>query len=207
MNTSITSIRVSANTCNLSNIVTSSDNCTIEIGAFRSHTDNLSGIVVVTDPSVPSYDTASGIGQMSMMNLSRTDGPQTNTTPILGSFTSLFVRDEINSNVTQLIYYSGELANSIVANTSIDANGNTVTTYSSNLSSSELTNIVNYIDTTRGLMTTRRTHDWNFFQNSIQIAKDVAFISQFNNLGNTNKRLIDNVIGTEYLVNNLANTA
>jgi hypothetical protein len=68
-------------------------------------------------------------------------------------------------------------------------------------------NIVNYIDTTRGIMNTRRTHDWNFFQNSIQITKDVAFISQFNNLGNTNKRLIDNVIGTEYLVNNLANTA
>jgi hypothetical protein len=207
MNTSITSIKVSANTCNLSNIVTSSNNFTLEIGAFHSHTNNLSGIVVVTDPSIPSYDTASGIGQMSMMNLVRVDGPQTNTTPILGSFTSLFVRDDISSNVSQLIYYSGELANSIVAIAGVDANGDPITTYSSNLSSGELTNIVNYIDTTRGIMNTRRTHDWNFFQNSIQITKDVAFISQFNNLGNTNKYLINNVIGTNYLVTNLANTA
>lgn len=195
MNVSISSIKVSANSANLSNVFTAANNFTLAIGSFHFHTNNVSGLNVVTDPSCPSYDTASGFGQMNMMNLTKTDGPQSNTSSILGSFTSLFITDEIQANTNQFIYYDSELANSIVAN------------ISSNLSSSEISNIVSYINSTTNQLNTRVSHDKTFYQNTLQVTSDIAFIQQFNNIGNTQKFLLNNVIGTPYLVNNLANTA
>lgn len=207
MNVSIASIKVSANLANLSNVMTSSNNFTLAIGTFHYHTDNVSGLNVVTDPSCPSFDTASAYGQMNMMNLTKTDGSQSNTNSILGSFTSLFVKDEIQANTVQLDYYAGILANSITIVIGDDGLGNTTSNASSNLAGSEIANIVSYIDSTTSLLNTRASHDKTFYQNSIQVTKDVAFMQQFNNLGNTQKYLLNNVIGTDYLVTNLANTA
>jgi len=207
MNVSIASIKVSANLANLSNVMTSSNNFTLAIGTFHYHTDNVSGLNVVTDPSCPSFDTASAYGQMNMMNLTKTDGSQSNTNSILGSFTSLFVKDEIQANTVQLDYYAGILANSITIVIGDDGLGNPTSNASSNLAGSEIANIVSYIDSTTSLLNTRASHDKTFYQNSIQVTKDVAFMQQFNNLGNTQKYLLNNVIGTDYLVTNLANTA
>lgn len=207
MNVSISSIKVSANSANLSNVFTAANNFTLAIGSFHFHTNNVSGLNVVTDPSCPSYDTASGFGQMNMMNLTKTDGPQSNTSSILGSFTSLFITDEIQANTNQFIYYDSELANSLVILVGDDGLGNVTTNISSNLSSAEITNIVNYINSTTNQLNTRTSHDKTFYQNTLQVTSDIAFIQQFNNIGNTQKFLLNNVIGTPYLVNNLANTA
>jgi hypothetical protein len=204
MLSSSSSISVNANTCNLFSLQAAADNLTIELNRFKSHTDNISGIVSVTDQSIPSYDTAFAFGQMSMMNLSKSNEPQTNTDVMLGCFTSLFISDILEANTNKLIYYSNELANSIVADTSNLQN----ITYSSNLSIMELANIENYCISTKNILNTRRTEDWTFYQNTFQISRDAGFLQQFSNMGGTQSYLVKNIIGTSTLVQNLtANTA
>lgn len=175
------------------------NNLILSVNAFKSHTDNISGIVVVTDPSVPSYESASGVGQMSMLTLTKTDGAQSNTVPILGSFTSLFINDVLESNGNQMLVYASQLANSI--SSADDGFGNLI--YTSNLSSTQISSIQSYANSTSSILNTRRTHDWNFFQNSMQIMKDAAFLQQFTNMGATNTYLIRNVVGTNSLINKL----
>ena len=103
-----------------------------------------------------------------------------------------------------MIVYSTELANSIAANTD---NVESIT-YSSNLAPSELINIENYCLSTDNTLYTRRTLDWTFFQNSVQVMKDSAFLQQFGNMGGTQSYLVKNIIGTDSLVSKLtANTS
>jgi len=196
-------ISVTANTCNLFSLQAAADNLTIELNKFLSHTDNISGIVTVTDQSVPSYDTAISFGQMSMMNLSKSNESQSNTDVMLGCFTSLFISDIIEANANTLIYYSNKLADSVTANTDNVEN----ITYSSNLSIMELANIENYCISTGDILNIRRTQDWSFYQNTLQISRDAGFLQQFNNMGGTQSYLVKNIIGTPTLVQNLtANT-
>ena len=91
-----------------SRLYQSSSNLIIELNAFRSHTDNISGVTVSTDSDFPSYEDAAGIGQMNMMTITRTDGTPQNTVPILGSFTSLFIQPELTANDQTLIVYNSE---------------------------------------------------------------------------------------------------
>jgi len=202
-------IIANANLISLQTMTDAGNALVLVVNSFKSHTDNISGVVTVTNPSFPSYDTASGFGQQNMMNLTKTDGTQSNTTPILGSFTSLFIPDILKANDAQILYYSVELSGSITANTQTDGNGNTTVTYSSNLSPAELTAIENYLTSTGTIMTTRRNHDVTFYQNSIQVTKDAGFLQQFNSMGGTNTYLVQNVIGTDNLKTKLAsaNTA
>ena len=171
-------------------ILASANNLIIELNAFQSHTDNISGVVVVTDPTVPSLSSAQNIGQLNMLNLAKTDGVS-NTVPILGSYTSLFIADILQANTIQLSAYATEFANSITT----DMDGNTI----SSLSSSELTNIASYMNSTKTILNTRRLADWNFYRNSLQISKDASFLQQFNSMGGTMTYLVQNVVGTASL--------
>ena len=195
------SISVTANTCNLFSLKAAADNLTIELNKFKSHTDNISGVVVVTDQTIPSYDTAVSFGQMSMMNLSKANEPQSNTDVMLGCFTSLFIPDILEANTNTLIYYSNELVNSVTANTPPDE-GST-----SSLSPGELANIENYCISTKNLLNARRTGDWTFYQNTFQISRDAGFLQQFSNMGGTQSYLVKNIIGTPTLVQNLTTNA
>lgn len=187
-------ISANANTCNLANVETSATNLILELNRFKSHTDNISGVVLVTSQSVPSYDTALAFGQMSILNLAKSNEMQSNTDVMLGCFTSLFIPDILLANTNQLMVYDQQLANSIIL--------------SSNLTSAQIQTINNYINSTTSILYTRRTEDWTFYQNTFQIAKDAGFLQQFNNMGGTQSYLVKNIIGTTTLVENLtANTA
>lgn len=177
----------SALTTNNFTVSAAANNLIIELNAFQSHTDNISGVATVTDTTVPGYDTASAIGQQTLMILSKTDGSSStsNTDPILGSFTSLFIPDILQANTNQLNIYKNEMyANSL----------GTI------ISPTELQKIANYANSTTLVLNTRRTSDWTFFQNSFQVVKDYGFLQQFGNMGGTNTYLVNNVIGTPSLV-------
>ena len=209
MLSSAISISSNAFIINAFSLSASANSLIIELNRFVSHTDNISGLTLVSSPDFPSYDTGAGVGQMSLMNLNKTGETQSNTDVLLGSFTSLFIQDDLTANANQLLSYSIQLKNSISANTIDDGEGGSpVTTYSSNLANSIISSISSYCNTTSSILNTRRTHDWTFFQNSFQVMKDNAFLQQFNNLGGTQKYLIKNVVGTTSLVNKLtsANT-
>lgn len=190
MITNATLIAANANTINASTLEATAASLIVELNAFKSHTDNISGVVVVTDMyNYPSYDSAFSMGQQSMMLLTKTDGPQQNTDVMLGSFTSLFIQDILDANTIQLSAYA-PLINVATGNT--DPIINTVS---------------DYCNTTSSILNTRRLADWAFYQNTLQVMKDMAFLQQFTQMGATQTYLVKNLIGTPTLVNNLsANT-
>jgi len=178
-------------------LVQKANNLIIELSLFREHTDNLSGANTVTSPNVPAYDTASSVGQQLMMILAKTDGTDSvqNTAPILGSFTSLFIRDEMKSNNEIIGYY----ANVYASNTESYGEG-----YTNNLSAGEIANIKSYLQNTTTQLYTRRTEDIAYYLNSVQVMEDYGYLQQFTNAGATNTYLMKNVVGTQRLANNLS---
>jgi hypothetical protein len=178
--------------------------CIIKIEAFQSHTDNISGVTVVSSATAPGLDTASMVGQQNMQLLTKTDGPQQNTVPILGSFTSLFIQNTLAEYSSLLSGDSTIYINSIVATTNANTN---ITTYSSNLSSLQAEGIVNDLNTVASGLQASITRDCTFFQNSIQTSREANFLMGFNQMGGTNSYLINNVVGTPSLVAKLNSTS
>lgn len=198
-NIAINSLAVSNANAQFATVFANANNLIISLNSFQSHTDNISGLNIVTSPDVPSYDYSFNTGQISLINLAKFNEPQPNTDIILGSFTSLFIPDILKANDEQLQIFNTQLSNSIVTGT--DEYGNTY--YYSTLTGSQIANLENYISSTTTVLNTRRTQDWNFHQNSMQILEDEAFIQQFSNLGGTQSYLLNNIIGTPNLVANL----
>lgn len=167
-----------------------------ELILYKKHTDNISGVTIVNSANVPAYDTASSVGQQLMMILAKTDGMDSlqNTSPILGSFTSLFIRDEMKANTEKIAYY----ANIYSTNTTFDG-----ATYICALPAQEILNIKNYLTNTRIQIYTRRTQDEAFYVNAVQVMQDYGYMQQFSNAGGTNTYLMKNVVGTQRLANNL----
>ncbi len=171
----------------------------LEIAAnnFFRHTQRLSGLEVSANGALPDFFSATSYGRSVFPILSKFEGVA-NTTPILGSMTSLFVGDDLLIYSVQLESARIELQNSI----------NTIGalppfTYSSNLSSTRITQIVDLINTTTSLMNTRRTHDVNFFGRIIAVSNNYMEISRYSGFGDVEAFLIENYVGTETLKNNL----
>jgi hypothetical protein len=202
-------ISSNALTINAFSLAASANSLIVELGKFTSHTNNVSGVTLVFASDVPSYAGAAGSGQSSLLTLNMAGEPQTNTDIMLGSFTSLFIQDDLTANANQILSFSIQLKNCISANTTDDGEGGpSVTTFSSNLANSIISSMSSYCNTTSSILNTRRMHDWTFHRNLQQVKQDNGFLQQFNNLGATQKYLIKNVIGTTSLVDKLtsANT-
>lgn len=182
----------------------SANNLIIELAAFQSHTDNVSGAVEVANTYYPSLQSAQNIGQLNMMTLAKTSQAATNTAPILGSFTSLYIQDELLANSNQLTAFANEFKNSIVVvetPPTMDTPGSN--TYSSNLTSTQINTMEDYINSTTALLQGRRLSDWDFYQRSVQMSKDVSYMSQFNNMGGTMSHMVNEVCGTQALKDRL----
>lgn len=174
-------------------VANSAYNLYLQIPLFKSHTDNISGSVAMTSnqDTIPSLDTATSIGNYLLRILSTTDG-LSNTTPMLGSLTSLFINDDLVAN-------SAAMYNDYIKlNSSVAPNGNCW------ISSTELTAINTRISNLNNYITLRRTSDWSFFANARSMVINTINLSKFDNLGNTQSYLIDNLIGTDRLKQNLA---
>lgn len=195
-----------ANSANSQNtMIASATNCIIELDKFKSHTDNVSG---VSDPStftnsnagdIPHFDTATMLSQQLLTLLNQTDSIA-NSTPLLGSMTSIFVTTEIGANASLLANDYITLNNTIT--TANDANGNTI--FVSNVSSNVANTIIADLDNVILYMNTRRNHDWTFFVNGKNMLRRHSQVTKFSNMGDTQLHLINNHIGTDTLVANLS---
>jgi hypothetical protein len=183
------------NTSYIQAISNAANNYIIELSAFKSHTDNISGLGVesANAASIPDYDLAVSIGQQVLRITNVSDGVS-NSTPMLGSFTSLFIGDELAANNTTINQ------DYITINSLVRPNSKCYLTQAQAIS------IADHINTANSLVNTRRTHDWNFYAKSVELVNDYLVLDRFTNLGNTQTYLVNNYIGTETLVNNLANT-
>jgi hypothetical protein len=199
-----TSIVVFANTvpfdfaqANANGLFESANTLLIEIQEFKNHTDNLSGVVTMTSntDTIPSLDTATTIGNQLLRILSTTDNIK-NTTPMLGSMTSLYVSSELESN------------NTIIASDFITLN-NAVSIVNGNcyLSPAQVDTINNHVNILKDFIYLRRTSDWSFFTNATIIVTDTMKLTSFNLIGNTQNNLIYSLIGTDRLKADLAQSA
>ena len=181
-----------------------------EINLFEQHTSNVAGVTKAEatvpengSPVVeyPDYDTAVQTGQNLLMLLNNTDGIQ-DSTPLLGSMTSLFMGDAIAAN-TVIITGDYPTLNSSVY---LDGAGN----LASNISNSQANTIILHLQTASGMLSTRRLHDWNFYQQGLILLEDSNKVDNLENVGNTQLYLINNLIGTDdykqKLSSNTANT-
>lgn len=178
-------------------IKTTSANLAISVAAFKSHTDNVSGVYTMTSNTdiIPSLDSATSIGNYLLRIVNTTDGIS-NTTPMLGSMTSLFVSTEMNANAASIYQDYLTLASSVDG-----GNGNCCIT------SAQANAINQRLQVFSDFMDYRRTSDWNFFANANIIVLNTIKMDKFSNLGNTQNYLIQNLTGTDRLKNNLANTS
>jgi len=162
-------------------------------GRFMVHTDRMSNVIPIDfDITSPHYETAIGFGKLIMYIVNQTDNIQNNS-PMIGSFSSLFVANTLSDHSNTFLSISNVYLGSLVSGVSsldlTDANA--------------FSNAANQVSNT---MTTYRQKDFDFFANSQMIVDRYNKVSEFNRIGQTELFLINDYIGTPNLKNNLANT-
>ncbi len=161
--------------------------------SFMIHTDRISNVMPLDfDVDLPHYETAIGFGKIIMYIVNQTDNIQNNS-PLIGSFSSLFVANTLSDYSNTFVSISNVYLGSIV-------NGNSSLSLTD---ANEFSNAANQVSNT---MTTYRQKDFDFFTNSQMIVDRYNKASEFNRIGQTELFLINNYIGTTNLKNNLANT-
>ena len=162
-----------------------------------SHTNNVSGVNDVSNGGdtvndFPYQDTASGVGRFLIYITHQSDGVL-NSSPIIGSMTSLFINDDLVSNGT-IVYNDRLTINSSVVS------GNVT------LSNAAIYEIVSHLQTANSYIGNRKNSDIQFYRNGRAVLSDFSALNKFNNMGETNKKLYLNYIGSDKLVTRLANT-
>jgi len=76
----------------------------------------------------------------------------------------------------------------------------------SSLTANQINTIITHVQTANTLIGTRRAHDWYFYAESREILENYYFVKKFSTMGNTNLNMVNNLIGTDFLKSNLANT-
>jgi hypothetical protein len=188
-----------ASNLSLSNVAISANGFVLELDRFKSHTDNISGVLETTgrviNPDIPQYDTAINSAEQTVTLLYSADGVA-NAVAALGSFTSLFINTQLTANSTILA------ADYISLNTSQVLTGLPLTLQST-LGGVALEAINSHIAIANTMIAARRNHDWNFYQKSRAISSDMGRVSQFNSMGKMKTELVLNKIGTDALIANL----
>lgn len=160
---------------------------------FMIHTNRISNVIPLDfDINLPHYETAVGYGKMIMYIVNQTDNIQNNS-PMIGSFTSLFVGNTLSEYANSFVSINNVYIGSIINNVS-------------SLSLTDANQFSNSANQVYNMMYDYRQKDIDFFQNSQMIVERFNQVSEFNKIGQTELFLINNYIGTQNLKNNLANT-
>lgn len=164
---------------------------------FISHTDRLSNLKQSNNSSRPSFSSAQSLMQTVQTLIYQTETTSTSTVGALGlgSLTSLFIGPDLTS------YWSTLTNNLSTINALLLPNPTSVTTAITAAVTSATINFTNLLS----LLTTRRIHDQNFYQNAVEIGQDLSKIISNKLLASpsmpTTNYLVDNYIGTTALKN------
>lgn len=195
----------------ITNLFTSMNSLSSNIGGtngglYIEHTNRISGVTPIGSDvaTKPYYDIAINSGQTIMLITRQADGVSNNS-PVLGCFTSLLVKDTINSLATTISTYYDTINQSItISSGTYDPEANTITyTRTSNLSYDVVSSMQNNINTIDFTMATRRAHDENFYVNSKTIMNEFTTIRTYSNMGSTANNLCQNYVGTTKLLSRL----
>jgi hypothetical protein len=145
----------------------------------------------------PHYQTALGIGRLLLVLTHQTDAIN-NSAPVLGSFTSLFIANTLSNLSNSLSTYFDLINNSItVTGTGTEADP---FVRNSNLTLSTVQSIENTVIEIKDTMNNRREHDINFYANSKNVFSELSSMGQFSQVGEVQKLLINDFIGTPKLI-------
>lgn len=175
---------------------------------FLDHTDRISGVIELgaqpetgrDTTKLPHFKTAIGVGRILTYITHQTDNVS-NTTVQTGSFTSLFVKNTLTEYATTLGPYPTLIANSLT----ITGSGTEMDPFVpvSNLSLSQVQTLATTANNIFTTFKTRREHDVNFYQNSMEVLSDYSEVTYFSKTGETQGKIIREFIGSPKL---LANT-
>jgi hypothetical protein len=202
LNTSVSgiyAITADANTSfsvNVSGIVSTANSIITEIPLFKTHTDYLSGVNPNNQDPQNQPDLRYGmmVGKQVLMLTNKPDNIQNNS-PIYGSFTSLFIKDDLTSSNTAVAADLITLTSSLTS----DGMGNSI----SNLTSTQANTILSNLTTLSSLLG-RRAADIAYYKNCFTLVNEYQQLEEFNGMGTTQKYLVNNLIGTEKLKTSLA---
>jgi len=177
------------------NLANTANNFLITLDKFKSHTDNVSGVNQIRDGGTdagdyPYRESAIGFGKFLIYLTFQTDDVS-NASSALGSFTSLFVNDQLNAN------------NTIIHLDRITVNNSLNVTNVSNLTGAAINTIISHFETANTLISNRRNHDIQFFRNSAEVINDYGQVAQFSNMGPVDTQLANNYIGSDKLVSRI----
>jgi len=169
-------------------------NALTAVSDFTTHTNYISGVERSANTVLyPDLNTALSIGRQVLSLTNKADQTQNNV-PVLGSFTSLYIRDDVDSRSNAIIIDSRTLGNSLYVE-----DGNTY----SNISVSSINTIITDVNSLQTLLATRRNGDINFYQNSLAIVRDYQTVLTFSSVGATQNSLLQ-IVGTTKLKTDLA---
>jgi len=200
-NTANSIITLVANVSNLntnSSIYVAATTLASTSNTFIIHTNRLSNVdpFVGQDTDQPFYLNALNFGRMAMYITNQTDGIS-NTSPIMGSFTSLLVTPQISANANTINAYISLIASSISSNTDPET---LITSNTSNLSNSQIAQIYSGLANTNNLMAGRRNADVTYYTNLKNFVNNYNTTKTISNMSETEKYLANNFIGTEKLI-------
>lgn len=168
---------------------------------FISHTNRISGVVDSTDPLLPDFNTATGYGQLVFSIVSKYENVLDNT-PILGSFTSLFIGPDLEAKLNLLAPLPLEIEESIFVSSG-EGTELSPYVYDSDLSLTRQEEILEIVTSTSTLLNARRTHDVNFFLKCKTMSENYNKLAKFSNFNALTLHLVENFIGTETLKSKL----
>ena len=206
----------SAPTLNLNFVYRTIETLELELAKYKTHTSNVAGVndtrqTVTGDGAsiidYPDYKKSVALGQQLLQLVNVTDGVQ-NASPLLGSMTSLFIGDELASNLT-IITSDLQALNASIRQVVVVGGGDppSNTFYYSNITAANANTIMSHFATANTMLRIRREHDWDFYRNGVDVVNDYFKVDSLGRLGNTQTYLVNNLIGTDrYISNTLANT-
>jgi len=200
-NTANSIMSITANVANLntnSAIYIAASTLASTSNTFLIHTNRLSNVDPFggQDIDQPFYLNALNFGRMAMYVTNQTDGI-INTSPIMGSFTSLLVTPQLTANSNTINTYVTLISGSITTETDIETG---LTSNTSNLTNLQLTQIYSGLANTNNLMGGRRNADVTYYNNLRNFVNNYNTVKAIGNLSETEKYLANNFIGTQKLI-------
>ena len=176
-------------TANLYPLIPAANTLYSTASVFLAHTNRLSGVTPYTgnDQTNPYYSNAMNFGKTALYITNQTDSI-TNTSPILGSFTSILVAPQVSANSNTI---TSDYATFVAG-----INNNT-------LSNTQVTQIVSDLTNTNSFLSTRQNGDVTYFTNLQTFVNNYNTLKQFSNMGETQNYLCNNFIGTPKLVSRI----
>lgn len=185
-----------ANANELSQCTTIANSAISTLNIFKSHTDRISGVTVSTTED-PDYEKAISLGTTIARYANAIDGVK-DFSPILGSFTSLFIDNDLRTLVITIDRMTTIAGESMGPNSW--ANTNYYDPSKLIFTSQDAKNYSNTVNSISEYISTRVNHDKNYYKNCLNVMTDQNKINQLVSIPNPAAIvLVRDYIGTEEL--------